>query len=110
MVAEEIGIKLELTDEPRKELDRMTEEKFKPNPVKALLMSRKFLVLILDTVIALVTYFVTKYANPGATEDVMMVIGVLQPVFVALIAMIAYEDAAALKAAANGVEEVKLEE
>ena len=64
----------------------------KPNPFKALAMSRKFLLMVLDVVISLTTYFITKYANPEAAKDVLMVLGVLQPVFVTLIASIAYED------------------
>ena len=34
------------------------------NPVQALLKSRKFLVLALDTVISLVLYFVTTHSAP----------------------------------------------
>ena len=62
------------------------------NPFAALFRSRKFLLLILDVVISLVSYFVTKYAAPGFADDALLVIGSMQPVFVALIAAIAYED------------------
>jgi len=65
--------------------------------MKSLLKSRKFLLLVLDTVIGLVTYFVGKYAG-ASSEDVLTAIGLLQPVFVALIIGIAVEDSAALKA------------
>ena len=65
---------------------------------KSLFHSRKFWLLVLDTVISLALYFVGKYAAPGIFEDVQMVIYGLQPVFVALIVAIAMEDSAALKA------------
>ena len=62
------------------------------NPMSSLLRSRKFLLLVLDTVISLVLYFVGKYAAQGLFEDVKLVILTMQPVFVAIIAGIAYED------------------
>ena len=61
-------------------------------PIKLLLQSRKFLLLILDTVISLSLFFVGKYA-PIAFEDVQTMILALQPVFVSVIGGIAYEDA-----------------
>jgi hypothetical protein len=63
------------------------------NPFKALLMSRKFWLMVLDLVISLPTYFITKYSNPEAAKDVLFVIAALQPVFVVIIGAIAYEDA-----------------
>ncbi len=66
-----------------------------PNPFKALLYSRKFWLLILDTVVSLVLYFVGKYA-PLAAEDVKFAILGLQPVFVAIIIAIAWEDSSKL--------------
>lgn len=68
------------------------------NPVQALFRSRKFLLLVLDTVIQLVTYFITKYAAPALAEDVLFFIGVQQPVWVAIIVAIAYEDGQAKRA------------
>lgn len=62
-----------------------------PNPFKALVMSRKFWLLILDTVISITLYFVSKYA-PVAFDDVKFAILALQPVFVAIILAIAWED------------------
>jgi uncharacterized membrane protein HdeD (DUF308 family) len=62
-----------------------------PNPFSALLHSRKFWLLILDTVISLTLYFVTKY-SPAATEDVKFLILALQPVFVTIILAIAWND------------------
>jgi len=68
------------------------------NPVKGLLRSRKFLLLILDTAISLITYFVGKYALPAVAEDINFLIAAYQPVFVALIVAIAVEDAALKRA------------
>ena len=66
--------------------------------LQALFRSRKFLILMMDAVIALVLYFVTKYAGPSVTEDIKMVIGVLQLPVVAIIVAISLEDSAAMKA------------
>ena len=63
-----------------------------PNPFSSLLHSRKFWLLILDTVVSLILFFISKYV-PGAAEDVKLVIGLLQPVFVSIIIAIAVEDA-----------------
>ncbi len=66
------------------------------NPISGLLHSRKFLLLVLDTVISLTTYFVGKYA--GATsQDVLFFIGALQPIFVMVIHGITAEDVAKLR-------------
>jgi len=62
--------------------------------LKRLVRSRKFLLALLDVVIALVLFFGTKYAAPVVFEDIQFLILTLQPVFVAIIAAIAYEDAA----------------
>lgn len=67
-------------------------------PFQLLIQSRKFWLLILDTVASLVLFFVAKYAAPNALEDVKFVIAALQPVFVMLIYAIAKEDAAAKSA------------
>lgn len=64
------------------------------SPLVKLLASRKFLLMLMDVVISLVLYFGTKYADPSAVEDVKVVIGLLQPVFVTLIYSIAKEDSA----------------
>jgi len=68
-----------------------------PNPFSSLAHSRKFWLLILDTVISLVLFFVSKYASL-AFEDVKFVILALQPIFVVIIYAIAVEDAALNKA------------
>jgi drug/metabolite transporter (DMT)-like permease len=76
-------------------------DEVKPNPFRALMYSRKFWLMMLDLVVSLVVYFVTKYAAPEMTTDVLFVIGALQPVFVMLIGAIAYEDGENAKAAAK---------
>ena len=70
------------------------------NPFQALLKSRKFLVLLLDTVVSLVLYFSAKYLAAGAVEDIKTVILALQPVVLVLIGAIACEDGQAMKAEA----------
>jgi hypothetical protein len=65
--------------------------------MKALLKSRKFLLLCLDAGLTLLLYFVGKYFAI-AIEDIKLMILVLQPVFVMIIGSIAYEDAAAMAA------------
>lgn len=65
------------------------------NPFTSLLYSRKFLIMVLDVLISLVLFFVTKYAEPSLVEDIKFVIAALQPVVLVLIASIAHEDAAA---------------
>lgn len=65
--------------------------------LKGLLRSRKFLLLLMDTVVSL-TLFVVGHAAPGYVEDAKELILILQPVFVALIAAIAYEDGQAKRA------------
>jgi len=70
------------------------------NPIRGLFNSRKFYVLLMDTIVSLIIYFVGKYAVPSVADDVLFFIGALQPVFLALIGGIAYEDG---KAKAAGV-------
>ncbi len=71
------------------------------NPLQALLRSRKFLVMLLDTTVSLVLYFSAKYLAAGAVEDIKTVILALQPVVLVLIGAIAYEDGQAMKAEAT---------
>ena len=77
------------------------------NPFQALLKSRKFLVLLLDTVVSLVLYFSAKYLAAGAVEDIKTVILALQPVVLVLIGAIAYEDGQAMKAEATAADQKK---
>lgn len=62
------------------------------NPWEGLLRSRKFWLLVLDTVISMVLFFVGKYASADLFDDVKFLIAALQPLFVVIIAAIAYED------------------
>ena len=62
------------------------------SPARSLLRSRKFLLLLLDTFIAAALYFGGRYLAPAAAEELTFLIGILQPVFVALIVAIAWED------------------
>jgi len=64
-------------------------------PFVGLLRSRKFWLLVLDTVLSTATYFVTKYAAPDVGKDVLFVIGLYQPIFIAVVHGITTEDAAA---------------
>jgi hypothetical protein len=69
--------------------------------VNGLLKSRKFWLLILDTLISSALFFVGKYADPDLADDVKFLIASLQPVFIAIIGGIAIEDAAAKRSGAN---------
>ena len=65
--------------------------------------SRKFLTAMLDVVVSVALFFVGKYVLPMYAEDIIFLIGILQPVFVAVIAGIAWEDAAFKRNPNNGV-------
>ena len=54
--------------------------------------SRKFWYMLVDVVVSVSTFFVGKYVAPSATEDILFLIGALQPVVITLIASVAYED------------------
>ena len=49
-------------------------------------------------VIALMLYIAAKYAGPAVTDDIKMVMGVLQLPIVAIIMAISLEDSAAMRA------------
>lgn len=66
---------------------KIMEEKPVLHPLRSLLFSRKFLVLILDTIISVILHF-------GGTENVEFLIGALQPVAMVIIYAIAMEDVA----------------
>jgi hypothetical protein len=57
-----------------------------------LLHSSKFWTMILDVIVSFSTYFLTKYAAPEMAQDVLFIIGGLQPVWLMVIGSIAYED------------------
>ena len=63
------------------------------SPFKKLLGSRKFLLLILDTVVSIVLWVAASYV-PGAEEAVKFIVAALQPVIIAVIIAIAWEDVA----------------
>lgn len=63
-------------------------------PLGKLLYSRKFLLLLLDVLISAILYFIGKYAGNSLFADTKFLIGVLQPVIIAIIIAIAHEDAA----------------
>jgi len=67
------------------------------NPFQMLLKSRKFLLLVLDTVISLILWGVGLWM-PQYTEQINQLILILQPVFVSVIGGIAVEDAAEKRA------------
>ena len=71
------------------------------NPFASLLKSRKFWLTILDLVVSFAGYFVTKYVAPDYAKDVLFVIAGIQPVFVTIIAAIAYEDGKNVQAGAD---------
>ena len=68
-----------------------------PNPFAGLLHSRKFWTLILDTVVSSVILFGGWYLSPQYLDRVVAVIGIYQPVFIALILAITAEDNAERK-------------
>ncbi len=49
--------------------------------------SRKFWLLILDTVVSITTFFVGRYVLDAEAEPVLFLIAALQPVFLFLIGM-----------------------
>lgn len=68
------------------------------NSLKALFNSRKFWTLIFDMVISLAIFFVGKYSSPDTLEMAKYVIAAIQPVFLFVIAGIAFEDGMAKRA------------
>ena len=78
------------------------------NPFKALLQSRKFWLLILDTVVSMTIYFGGKYLQTGS-EDVVFMVAALQPAFALAIHAITREDVAQLEAGTHPTQAVKPE-
>ncbi len=62
------------------------------NPIKSLLGSRKFLLLVLDVVVSVILYFISKYASPSVADDVKTLIGLMQPVWIAVIVAITIQN------------------
>jgi len=65
--------------------------------MKSLWESRKFRIMLFDTVIAIVVYAVSKFVSPLYSQDILWLIASIQPVILSLIIGIAVEDAAAMK-------------
>lgn len=77
------------------------------NPVTGLFQSRKFWVAIFDLACSLILYFVGKYAAPALADDVVFLIGAIQPVFLLVIGGIAYEDGKAKAAGLHPAQQVE---
>ena len=69
--------------------------------MKPFYTSRKFLLLCLDVVVSLAIYLIPHFLGADAGEIALTVIGIIQPVFVAVRVGIAWEDSAALKAGSH---------
>lgn len=67
------------------------------NPIARLFGSRAFLLLLLDVLTGVISYFAAKYAAPTVAEDVKYLIAVFQPVLVVVIGKMGYEDVAKAK-------------
>ena len=67
------------------------------NPFKGLLRSRKFLLVAIDAGAAVTGLVAARYL-PESQDFIIALVATLQPVFVAAIVGIAWEDAAAKKA------------
>ena len=65
-----------------------------------LFTSRKFWLMVADVVVSVASYFITKYASPEMTKDVLFMIGALQPVVLLVIASITVQNVAGIKAQA----------
>ena len=76
------------------------------NPFQGLLQSRKFWLLILDTVVSMTIYFGGKYLQAGS-EDIVFMVAALQPVFAVAINAIAKEDIAKLEAGTHPAQDSK---
>ena len=71
--------------------------------VGKLFRSRKFLTMVLDLVVSMIVYFVTKYAAPAVADDILYVVAGIQPVVLAVIVMWGVEDAAEKRAGLRSV-------
>lgn len=63
-----------------------------PNPINSLFHSRKFLLALTDAVASSVLLLATRFLSPGDVELVKQIVVIYQPVLVAVIASIAWED------------------
>jgi hypothetical protein len=58
--------------------------------------SRKFWIMVWDTIVSLVLSIVVPYFVPSAKDMIVLLIGILQAPVLFVIGAIAYEDAAAM--------------
>lgn len=65
--------------------------------IDSILKSRRFWLLVLDTVFTLTVYFVGKYAG-GTSEDIRITMAALQPIFISLIICYTVDDTQMIKA------------
>jgi len=75
---------------------------------KTIWQSRTFWATVVDVVVSLVVYFVTKYAAPTVTTDVLFVIGLLQPVVIAYVVGKNYQDAHIIPTQINAAVEAEM--
>ena len=69
--------------------------------MKSLWESRKFRIMLFDTIVAIAVYAVGKFVAPLYSQDILWLIAAVQPVVLSLIVGIAVEDAAAMKSGDN---------
>jgi len=69
--------------------------------MKPFYKSRKFLITVLDAVAGLLALVVTRFTQPDDAQFILQIWGLMQPVLLAWILAIAWEDAAAMKANAH---------
>lgn len=58
--------------------------------------SRKFWIMVIDVVVSIATYFVTKYASPEAGKDVLFLIAALQPIILMVVKSMADQNVAGI--------------
>ena len=68
--------------------------------------SRKFWLTVVDLVVSVSTYFVTKYVSPESSKDILFLLAACQPVVITLIASYTYQNTVAMKARAQ-IDEAK---
>ena len=72
-----------------------------PNPFVGLLHSRKFWLLVLDTVISAVSTVGAWYLAPEMLNQVIAILAILQPLYIFVITSITKEDVAKTEADAQ---------
>ena len=72
-----------------------------PNPFTGLIHSRKFLLAMLDALVSSVALVLAWFLSPDKVASVLALIGIWQPVLIAVIIGIAAEDVALSKSSAE---------